>query len=76
VVNTAARLQAAAPAGGILVDAATYRATERAVEYRDGRGGRREGQGRARRGPARGSRPRSVGLERPAAGPLVGRAES
>ena len=35
VVNTAARLQAAAPANGILVDAATYRATEHAIEYRE-----------------------------------------
>ncbi|TML52995.1 MAG: hypothetical protein E6G15_09905, partial [Actinobacteria bacterium] len=35
VVNTASRLQAAAPTNGILVDATTYRATERAIEYRD-----------------------------------------
>jgi class 3 adenylate cyclase/tetratricopeptide (TPR) repeat protein len=35
VVNTAARLQAAAPAGGILVDAVTYRATQHAIEYRE-----------------------------------------
>jgi class 3 adenylate cyclase/tetratricopeptide (TPR) repeat protein len=34
VVNVAARLQAAAPPGGILVDEATRRATERAIEYR------------------------------------------
>jgi class 3 adenylate cyclase/tetratricopeptide (TPR) repeat protein len=33
VVNTAARLQAAAPVDGILVDEATFRATERAIEY-------------------------------------------
>jgi len=33
VVNTAARLQSAAPTGGILVGAQTYRATERVVEY-------------------------------------------
>ncbi|CAN5168168.1 hypothetical protein BH09ACT13_BH09ACT13_07170 [soil metagenome] len=33
VVNTAARLQAAAPVGSILVDDTTYHATERAVEY-------------------------------------------
>ena len=36
VVNTAARLQSAAPAGGILVDAATHRASERAIEYAEG----------------------------------------
>jgi class 3 adenylate cyclase/tetratricopeptide (TPR) repeat protein len=35
VVNTAARLQAAAPADGILVDAVTYRATQHAIEYRE-----------------------------------------
>jgi class 3 adenylate cyclase len=33
VVNTAARLQAAAPVDGILVDEATFRATERAIPY-------------------------------------------
>jgi adenylate/guanylate cyclase family protein len=35
VVNTASRLQAAAPTGGILVDETTYRTTEREIEYRD-----------------------------------------
>nr|MBA3383196.1 AAA family ATPase [Actinomycetota bacterium] len=35
VVNTAARLQSAAPANGILVGEQTYRATDRAIEYRD-----------------------------------------
>ena len=35
VVNTAARLQAAAPVNGVLVGEATRRATERAIEYRD-----------------------------------------
>jgi tetratricopeptide (TPR) repeat protein len=33
VVNTAARLQTAAPVDGILVGETTYRATERAIEY-------------------------------------------
>ncbi|MGZ4408057.1 MAG: ATP-binding protein, partial [Gaiellaceae bacterium] len=33
VVNTAARLQAAAPVGGILVDDQTFRATEKAIEF-------------------------------------------
>ncbi|HUF01676.1 MAG TPA: AAA family ATPase [Gaiellaceae bacterium] len=33
VVNTAARLQSAAPVNGILVDETTYRATRQAVEY-------------------------------------------
>jgi class 3 adenylate cyclase len=35
VVNTAARLQAAAPVGGILVGETTYRATRHAIEYRE-----------------------------------------
>jgi class 3 adenylate cyclase len=35
VVNTAARLQSAAPVDGILVGAGTYRATSHAIEYRD-----------------------------------------
>jgi class 3 adenylate cyclase/tetratricopeptide (TPR) repeat protein len=33
VVNTAARLQSAAPVNGILVDETTFRATERVIEY-------------------------------------------
>jgi class 3 adenylate cyclase/tetratricopeptide (TPR) repeat protein len=35
VVNTAARLQGAAPVDGILVGEQTYRATERMIEYRE-----------------------------------------
>jgi class 3 adenylate cyclase/tetratricopeptide (TPR) repeat protein len=35
VVNTAARLQSAAPVDGILVGGPTHRATERAIDYRD-----------------------------------------
>ena len=35
VVNTAARLQSAASVNGILADETTYRATRRAVEYRE-----------------------------------------
>jgi len=35
VVNTAARLQGVAPVDGILVDESTYRATARAIEYRE-----------------------------------------
>jgi len=35
VVNTAARLQAAAPVNGVLVDETTFRATERKIEYRE-----------------------------------------
>ena len=50
VMNTAARIQAAAPVDGILVSAATYRATERAIVYRAHDAGRGEGEGGARRG--------------------------
>jgi class 3 adenylate cyclase len=35
VLNTAARLQAAAPVDGVLVGEQTYRATEQAIEYRE-----------------------------------------
>src|SRR5437016_10729303 len=35
VVNTAARLQSAAPVNGILVGEGTYRATRHAIEYQD-----------------------------------------
>src|SRR5881394_2119337 len=35
VVNTAARLQSAAPRNGALVDVTTYRATEQAIDYGD-----------------------------------------
>ena len=35
VVNTAARLQSAAPVNGILVGETTYRATSQVIEYRD-----------------------------------------
>jgi hypothetical protein len=35
VVNTAARLQSAAPVDGILVGEMTYRATTHAIEYRE-----------------------------------------
>ena len=34
-MNTAARLQAAAPVDGVLVDEATFRATNRAIVYRE-----------------------------------------
>jgi class 3 adenylate cyclase/tetratricopeptide (TPR) repeat protein len=37
VVNTAARLQAAAPPNGVLVGETTYRATQQTIEYHDAR---------------------------------------
>ncbi len=53
VVNTAARLQSAAPENGILVDEATYRATERAIEYRVSRPVEAKGKGPAGDGVGR-----------------------
>ena len=35
VVNTAARIQSAAPVNGVLVGETTYRATAHVIEYRD-----------------------------------------
>ena len=75
VVNTAARLQSAAPVDGILVGEQTYRATERAIEFRKHAPVEAKGkekpvpvweavQARARFG---------VDLTRDAAAPLVGR---
>ena len=75
VVNTAARLQSAAPVDGILVGEQTYRATERAIEYREREPVQAKGkanpvpvweavQARARFG---------VDLTRDSAAPLVGR---
>ena len=50
VVNTAARLQTAAPTDGILVDETTFRATERAIEY-----GERAARSKRRARPSRSS---------------------
>ena len=47
VVNTASRLQCAAPTNGILVGDTTFRATRHVIEYREHAAGRREGQGGA-----------------------------
>ena len=73
VVNTAARLQAAAAPGSILVDDATYRATETAIEY--AATDAVEAKGKSRRVPAWEAReaPLPVGAERLGATPLVGR---
>jgi len=73
--NTAARLQAAAPAGGILVDETTCRATERAIEYGDAAPVVAKGKAQSivawlalrARSP--------VGVERPTGAPLVGRTQ-
>ena len=73
VVNTAARLQTAAPTNGILVDETTFHATERAIEYGESRAIEAKGKAEpivvreARRARAR------VSVERVGGAPLVGR---
>jgi class 3 adenylate cyclase len=64
VLNTAARLQAAAPVNGILVGERTYRATRRVIEYREAEPVKAKGRrswwrsgSRCGRGPGR--RPRA-----------------
>ena len=73
VVNTAARLQAAAPTNGILVDETTYRATERPIEYADATA--IDAKGKAEPVAVREAiRARSrVSVERVGGAPLVGR---
>jgi predicted ATPase/class 3 adenylate cyclase len=73
VVNTAARLQSAAATNAILVDETTFRATERAIEYREAE----QVQAKGKSEPlvvweARAARAR-VGVERVGGAPLVGR---
>ena len=73
VVNTAARLQSAAPVNGILVGAKTYEATKDAIEYVDADAV--EAKGKAKPVPvweARRARSR-IGLERAHGARLVGR---
>ena len=73
VVNTAARLQSAAPVNAILVDETTYRATERAIEYGDPQA--IEAKGKAEPVPVREAlRARArVSVERVGGAALVGR---
>ena len=75
VVNTASRLQAAAPTGGILVDETTWRATGRAIEF--AAAAPVLAKGKAEPVPAwRALRARSrVGVDRPGGAPLVGRVQ-
>ena len=67
VVNTAARLQTAAPIGGILVGEETYRATRAAIVYTPA-SGPREGQGASGRSVGRGQRGARPGRTRAARG--------
>ena len=77
VVNTAARLQQAAPVDGILVGETTYRATERTIEYSESEPVR--AKGKAEPIPvweAVAARSRlGVDVQQRGAAPLVGRAE-
>ena len=75
VVNTAARLQAGAPVRGILVDETTYRATERAIEYRDAAPILAKGKVEPVRVWRALSARSGVGVERPSGRPLVGRVQ-
>ncbi|HUE67442.1 MAG TPA: AAA family ATPase, partial [Candidatus Acidoferrum sp.] len=75
VVNTAARLQGAAPVNGILVGEATYRATRHVIDYRDAAAV--EAKGKARHVPVWevvAARPRyGIDVEQVHRSPLVGR---
>jgi class 3 adenylate cyclase/tetratricopeptide (TPR) repeat protein len=73
VVNTAARLQVAAPIGSVLVDETTYHATERAIEY--GETPPIEAKGKTELVPAwEALRTRArVGVERVGGAELIGR---
>jgi tetratricopeptide (TPR) repeat protein len=74
-MNTAARLQTAAPVDGVLVGEATYRATERTIVYEEV--GAVEAKGKAQPVPAwRAVEPRSrfgIDFEQTGGAPLVGR---
>ena len=64
VVNTAARLQSAAPVNGVIVDETTYRATRNAIDYDERRSSRRKGQVTADRSLRRRSRRvRGLGID-------------
>jgi len=75
VVNTAARLQSAAPVNGILVGEATYRATRHVIDYREAP--EVEAKGKSRPVPVWevvAARPRyGTDVEQTQRGPLVGR---
>jgi class 3 adenylate cyclase len=77
VVNTAARLQAAAPVDGILVGEMTYRATERVIEYAEGEPVRAKGKSEPIRvWEALAARARyGVDVQQSGGAPLVGRRE-
>src|SRR5215210_5192431 len=75
VVNTAARLQTAAPVNGILVNQTTYRATRHSIQYREAAAVDAKGKAEpVTAWEAIGARSRfGVDIEAQAATPLVGR---
>ena len=75
VVNTASRLQSAAPVGAILVDDTTYRASERAIEFAEAEPVVAKGKAEPI-GVWQALRARTaLGWERSGAAPLVGRSQ-
>jgi class 3 adenylate cyclase/tetratricopeptide (TPR) repeat protein len=75
VVNTAARLQTAAPVGAILVDETTYRASERAIEYDEAEPVQAKGKAEPVRAWQALAARTPVGVERPRDAAFVGRAQ-
>jgi class 3 adenylate cyclase/tetratricopeptide (TPR) repeat protein len=73
VVNTASRLQAAAPTGTIFVDETTYRATDRTVEFEDATAVEAKGKSSPVRVWKAVSARARVGVERVGGADLVGR---
>jgi class 3 adenylate cyclase len=75
VVNTAARLQVAAPVNGVLVGEATYRATHALVEYREAEPVHAKGKSEPLHVWEALSVLPQAGVESAAAAPFVGRAD-
>ena len=74
VMNTCARLQAAAPPGGVLVGETTYHATERAIEYEEHDPVSAKGKSEPLAVVAQRRRASfGIDLDAPAQAPLVGR---
>ncbi len=75
VVNTASRLQSAAPVGAILVDDTTYRASERAIEFAEAEPVLAKGKAEPIRVWQALRARTALGWERSGAAPLVGRSQ-
>ena len=75
VVNTASRLQSAAPVGAILVDDTTYRASERAIEFAEAEPVVAKGKAEPIRVWQALRARTALGWERSGAAPLVGRSQ-